>query len=125
MSSIVYLLDATFVADAASMRCDLTGLGPPDVLHQEPYLKFYQPEVVTIAREYQAVVQVSGGDLRVIEEYIERRMARTLERLKARHAVRPLPHLQPHRHFFLTQVFSSIRRWHVGFGTIPVRGKHP
>lgn len=88
----------------------LTVLDPPDVLHQEPYLTFYQPEVMAVAREYQAVVQSSGGDLRAEGEYIELRRARTRKRLKARHAIWPLPRHHP---FFDTsfQFHAAMAHW--------------
>ncbi len=65
-----------------------------DTFHQELYLNFYQPEVVAAAKEYHAVEQSSGGDIRVLEEYVGRRKARTLERLKVRFYVAGL---LPHR----------------------------
>ncbi|PIL30562.1 hypothetical protein GSI_07262 [Ganoderma sinense ZZ0214-1] len=53
-----------------------------DAVRQTPLLKFYQPEIVARAKEYYAISQASDGDIRALEEYVERREARTLERVK-------------------------------------------
>ncbi|KAM5542623.1 hypothetical protein V8D89_003584 [Ganoderma adspersum] len=51
------------------------------------YLRFYQPEFEAVVKEYHTVSQSSGGDIKVLEEYIQRRKAHTLERLKFHSAV--------------------------------------
>ena len=77
------------------------------------YLPFYRPELEAKLKEYRTVSQSSGGDINVLEEYIERRKARTLERLKVCDAV-CLTHSRPHstapsdRSF---QFHSAVVKW--------------
>ncbi|KAI1784150.1 hypothetical protein LXA43DRAFT_1101711 [Ganoderma leucocontextum] len=55
------------------------GYATPDVVQQTPLhnLNFYQPDVAAAVKEYYTVVESSGGDSRILEEYVECRKART------------------------------------------------
>ena len=76
-------------------------------------MRFYQPEFEAVVKQYRTVSQSSGGNIKVLEEYIERRKVHTLERLKVCHAVcltRSRPHstVPSDRSF---QFHSAVVKW--------------